>query len=473
MTPVQWTPKPSQPAPPLETGVWGWLYKNLFSSLFNSVLTVIGIIVIFWTVPPFIEWAVVDATWIGDSRVSCDKLAAQGDPGACWVFVKVRFELFLYGFYPEPERWRVNLTGLLLLFSGLPILLSGMIRTEQGRTILQAAGVLLIGLFFGWGPGALAVFMLFSPFVLSRSSLKSVLDERGLSVQLPAALIPGAGIYGIGLVFLDSDAALWLGGMGAVILSPLFFWGKASEMIWRWVFLLLAFPTAAFFILLGGAFGLVYVETHLWGGLFLTLVVAGTGIAASLPLGILLALGRRSEMPVIKTVCITFIEIIRGVPLVSVLFMASVMFPLFLPENVSFDKLLRALVGISLFYAAYVAEVIRGGLQALPKGQYEAAAALGWGYWKMMWIIIIPQALRLVIPGIVVNFLSLVKDTTLVAVIGLMDLLGIVKAAMADPEWIGYTKEAYVFAAVLFWIICFSISRYSMHLERKYHVSFR
>jgi general L-amino acid transport system permease protein len=215
------------------------------------------------------------------------------------------------------------------------------------------------------------------------------------------------------------------------------------------------------------------VETHYWGGLFLTLVVAGSGMVTALPIGILMALGRRSEMPVIKTLCVSFIEFVRGVPLVSVLFMASVMFPLFLPEDVNVDKLLRALVGITFFYAAYMAEVIRGGLQAIPKGQYEAAQALGWSYWKMMGLIILPQTLRLVIPGLANNFLSLLKDTTLVAVIGLLDLLGIAKAAMADVEWLGFTKEAYVFAAAVFWTFCFGLSRYSVHLEKKYHVRYR
>ena len=194
-------------------------------------------------------------------------------------------------------------------------------------------------------------------------------------------------------------------------------------------------------------------------------------MATALPIGILLALGRRSTLPVIRTLCVFFIEFVRGVPLVSVLFMASVMFPLFLPENVTFDKLLRALIGIAFFYAAYMAEVIRGGLQAIPKGQFEAAMALGWPYWKMMALIIIPQTLRLVIPGLANNVLSLLKDTTLVAVIGLLDLLGVAKASMADTEWLGFTKEAYIFAALVFWVFCFAISRYSVYLEKTYHTS--
>jgi len=190
---------------------------------------------------------------------------------------------------------------------------------------------------------------------------------------------------------------------------------------------------------------------------------------ASLPLGIVLALGRQSDMPIVKSVCVTFIEIWRGVPLITVLFMASVMLPLFFPEGMSFDKLLRALIGITLFQSAYMAEVIRGGLQAIPKGQYEAADALGLGYWQKMILIIMPQALKLMIPGIVNTFIALFKDTSLVLIIGLFDVLAIGQAANQDPDWIGYSTESYLFIALLFWVFCFSMSRYSQHLEKKLH----
>jgi len=214
---------------------------------------------------------------------------------------------------------------------------------------------------------------------------------------------------------------------------------------------------------------LPYVETPRWGGLMLTLVVAITGIVASLPLGIVLALGRRSNMPIIRSICIVFIEFWRGVPLITVLFMATVMFPLFLPEGVTFNQLLRALIGVALFSAAYMAEVVRGGLQAIAKGQYEAADALGLSYWKSMRLIILPQALKIVIPGIVNTFIGLFKDTTLVSIIGLFDLLGMVSAGLTDAKWLApnvpYT--GYVFAAGVFWIFCYGMSRYSQHMERK------
>jgi general L-amino acid transport system permease protein len=216
-------------------------------------------------------------------------------------------------------------------------------------------------------------------------------------------------------------------------------------------------------------FGLEYVETSQWGGLLVTLVVAITGIVASLPLGILLALGRQSQMPIVKYFCVTFIEVWRGVPLITVLFMASVMLPLFLPPGTNFDKLTRALIATAIFSSAYMAEVIRGGLQAIPRGQYEAAQALGLPYWNMMNLIVLPQALKIVIPGIVNSFISLFKDTTLVTVIGLYDLLNIISTGSADATWASPQtgNTGYFSAALLFWIFCFSMSRYSQFVERR------
>ncbi len=209
------------------------------------------------------------------------------------------------------------------------------------------------------------------------------------------------------------------------------------------------------------------VETPLWGGLFLTLVISAVGIVMSLPIGVVLALGRRSDMPVVRAICVAFIELWRGVPLITVLFMASVMFPLFMPEGLTFDKLVRALIGVMLFSAAYMAEVVRGGLQAIPKGQYEGAEALGFSYWKMMGLVVLPQALKMVIPGIVNTFIGLFKDTTLVLIIGLFDFLGMVQLAGTNPDWLGFAVEGYVFAAFGFWIFCFSMSRYSQRLEKQ------
>jgi general L-amino acid transport system permease protein len=350
-------------APPAsQTGVLAWLRQNLFSSPFNTLLTLFCLWLLYQIVPPLLNWALLDANFAGTSREDC----VGG--GACWVFVKARFGQFIYGFYPLGERWRVNTAFAILVLSLVPLFLP-----RVRRKIAIAAALLVV------------------------------------------------------------------------------------------------YPVIAYYLFHGGAFGLRVVETSLWGGLFLTLVIAGVGIVASLPLGILFALGRRSEMPIVRAVCITFIEVMRGVPLITILFMASVMLPLFLPEGVNFDKLLRALVGVALFSAAYMAEVVRGGLQAIPKGQYEAAQALGLSYWKMMGLIVLPQALKIVIPGIVNTLIGLFKDTTLVLIIGLFDLLGIVQAALTDASWIGFATEGYVFAALGYWVFCFGMSRYSIYVERKLH----
>jgi general L-amino acid transport system permease protein len=230
-----------------------------------------------------------------------------------------------------------------------------------------------------------------------------------------------------------------------------------------------ALPVFAFFFLVGGYFGLPYVPTQQWGGLLVTMVISFVGIAVSLPFGVVLALGRRSKMPVVKMICVVFIEVVRGVPLVTVLFMASVMLPLFLPAGMTFDRLLRALVGVALFASAYMAEVIRGGLQAIPKGQYEGADSLGLGYWQKMGLVVLPQALKLVIPGIVNTFIGLFKDTSLVYIIGMFDLLGIVRQNFSDAAWASPQTpiSGLIFAGFVFWIFCFGMSRYSMYMERQ------
>jgi general L-amino acid transport system permease protein len=251
-----------------------------------------------------------------------------------------------------------------------------------------------------------------------------------------------------------------------ILLAPQFFDAFPYKRLFG-VITLTAFPVVSVILLAGGVFGLEPVPTEQWSGLILTLVLSFVGIVGSLPIGILLALGRRSKMPVIRGICTVFIEVWRGVPLISVLFMASVMLPLFLPDGVNFDKLLRALIGIVMFQSAYMAEVVRGGLQAIPRGQYEAASALGLGYWKSMRLIIMPQALKLVIPGIVNTFIALFKDTTLVLIIGLFDLLKTVETAIVDPNWRNVATEGHLFAAFAFWIFCFGMSRYSQSLERK------
>ncbi len=256
---------------------------------------------------------------------------------------------------------------------------------------------------------------------------------------------------------------LAIAGLAPLMIPPI------PGKLWSSLYLIFVFPVLAVILLSGGVFGLSPVPTSLWGGLMVTLVVASSGIAGAFPLGIILALGRRSQMPAVRAVSVAIIEFVRGVPLITVLFMASVMLPLFLPGNITIDKLMRALVMVAVFAAAYLAEVIRGGLQAIPKGQFEAADALGLTYWQAMGLIILPQALKLVIPGIVNTFIALFKDTSLVLIIGIFDLLGAVQSAMTDAKWLSPSTPTtgYVFAGFVFWAFCFAISRYSLVIERR------
>lgn len=350
--------------PKLTTGPIAWVRANLFSSWTNTILTVVSIYIAARVAMGVFDWAVVHATFSGADGAACTR---EGS-GACWPFISAKFSQFMYGRYPEEERWRVDLTYVLAL----------------------------------------------------------------------AGLVP--------------------------LMIP-----RAPGKLWLSLYVLFVFPVIAFVLLVGGMFGLPHVGTELWGGLLVTLVVASVGIAGSFPIGILLALGRRSKMPIVRWVSVGFIEFVRGVPLITVLFMASVMLPLFLPPGVTFDKLLRALIGVALFAAAYIAEVIRGGLQAIPRGQFEAADALGLSYPQKMGLIVLPQALKLVIPGIVNSFISLFKDTSLVLIIGLFDLLGIVQLNNSDAKWFSPSTAmtGYVFAGFVFWIFCFGMSRYSQMIERR------
>lgn len=247
-------------------------------------------------------------------------------------------------------------------------------------------------------------------------------------------------------------------------------WLKAPAKGIGALYFFVVFPIASFILLTGwNAIGLTLVPTAFWGGIMLTLLVSIVGIVFSLPFGILLALGRRSRLPLVRLASVVFIEVVRGVPLITVLIMANTMLPLFLPQGVSVDRLLRPLVGVSLFSAAYMAEVVRGGLQAVPKGQYEGAMSLGLGYGRMMYFIVLPQALRIVIPGIVNTFIGLFKDTTLVSIVGLLDLVRAIEASRVDPIWAAPTVSytGYAFAALFYWICCFGMSRYSIMVERK------
>jgi general L-amino acid transport system permease protein len=256
--------------------------------------------------------------------------------------------------------------------------------------------------------------------------------------------------------------------IGVILLVPLLI-PRIPYKIVNAILFFGVFPVVSFFLLVGGRFGLEHVPTSNWGGMLVTLVISFTGISGSLPLGILLALGRRSHMPLVRTVSVVFIEFWRGVPLITVLFFATYMLPLFLPPTWKFDAMLRVLVGVVLFSAAYMAEVVRGGLQAIPRGQFEGATALGLGYWRTMIFVVLPQALRLVIPGMVNSFISLFKDTTLVLIVSMFDLLGQLRASFADPNWATPVTlfTAFAFAGIIYWVFCFGMSRYALFVERR------
>ena len=281
---------------------------------------------------------------------------------------------------------------------------------------------------------------------------------KARSLQWVYGFYPSAERWRVNLVYL----------IGAVSLAGLMI-PAIRFKTWNALFFFVLYPVIAFCLLLGGRFGLTLVETDQWGGLLVTLVLSVTAIVVSAPLGILLALGRRSAMPIVSLLSTIFIETVRGVPLVLVLFMAANMFPLFMPPGINPDKLLKAVIGTSLFASAYMAEIIRGGLQAIPKGQYEGAQAIGLSYWKSMGLIIMPQALKVVIPSIVNNFISLFKDTSLVTVVGLFDLLGIVQSGFNDPKWASAQtgNTGYFALAAIYWVFCFSMSRYSQFIESR------
>lgn len=430
--------------PPLgETGVIGWVRKNLFSSPLNSVLTLLALFLVWIVIPPMLRFAFVDAAWSGVSRLDCADPAQGGNRpegwfGACWPYVGAYFKQFIYGRYPATEHWRVNAVYAMFALGLIPLLIP--------RVPFKGANIAFL---FGIFP--IATFVLLTG---GNIALDGFLPTAGL-------LAPSFGKFLLDFAILVAAACAlgWIFARGSG--SPP---GPAIRNI-------VAFFSALLLVLglCAVDFGLQPVETQFWGGLLVTLVIAVTGIVASLPLGILLALGRRSKMPVVKLVSVIFIEFWRGVPLITVLFMSSVMLPLFLPDGVTFDKLLRALIGVALFSAAYMAETVRGGIQALGKGQYEGAMALGLSYWQMMRKIILPQALKIVIPSIVGAFIGLLKDTTLVSIIGLFDFLGQIQTSRSDATWATPVQAltGYYFAAFVFWIFCFSMSRYSIYMERR------
>ena len=359
----------ARPAPVPMSGARGWMRANLLSTPFNIVLTILIVLLLAWVANELAKFLIFNAVWSGTDRNACLESIQHREIGACWPFVWERWSYFVYGSYPIPQRWRVDLFFVMLA---------------------------------------------------------------------------------VGVVWL-----LWL---------------EALRRDLGVVYSFIVLPVVSYILLHGfELIGMPLVDTVLWGGVLVTVVVASVGIVLSLPLGILLALGRRSRMPTVKLFSVMFIEFVRGVPLITVLFMASVMLPLFVPEALEPDKLLRALIGIALFASAYMAEVVRAGLQGIPKGQFEGAMAVGLGYWQMMRLIILPQALKITIPNIVNTYIGLFKDTTLVFIVGIFDFLRTIEVARIDPKWATpvTSTTGYVVAAVFYLVFCYGMSRYARAMEAR------
>ena len=398
------------------------LNKNINTNNFNAFLSLLIVFVVIKSLPPLLSWFIIDANIAGDSKDACT------GTGACWTYIKIWFNRFMYGMYPNAEQWRINLSFISLAFLGGV----GFFATEKFKKYLTLYYVviypiiafLFIFFFISGGP----VFFDFSYGIIAAV----------ISVIVGFFIPNKFKMY----YFIIVPITIY------ILLKYVFFYEELIE--------------------LGKLEALEWVETGAWGGLSLTFIVSFFCLIFCFPIGLFLSLGRRSDFPIIKYFSIGMIEFWRGVPLITVLFMSSVMFPMFLPEDMFIDKLVRVIIAISLFEAAYVAEVIRGGLQALPRGQYDAAKSLGMGYWKMHILVILPQALKLVIPGIANTFLALVKDTPLIFVVGLLEIVGMLNLAKTNPDWLGFAMEGYVFASVLFFIICYAMSKYSYNLEQKY-----
>jgi len=486
-------------APVRTTGLIGFARERLFNSPLNIMITLIGAALLWLTLVPVVRFMLIDAVWQGSDRNACLESNVGRVVGACWPFIQAKLDQFIYGFYPEDERWRVNLTfalGALLL---LPLLIPRAPAKALNSGLFFAAYP-AIGFFLlrGGGLKGLAVHWVAD---LGSGFASSLVDAGTRFAEAGATMSRGWLSQPIALL---GEAIAWLGrGLGwlvwplewlrdyterfhsplwadltatTVIVSLLvFFFSGGLRNGWRALFRSIAIFVGIAIVIKVMRLdqgGLPIVDTRSWGGLLVTLVVSVTGIAASMPVGILLALGRRSTIPLIRVFSIAFIEFWRGVPLITVLFFATYMLPLFLPGNFTVDGLVRVLIGIALFAGAYNAEVIRGGLQAVPRGQPEAANALGLSYWKTTGLIVMPQALRNVIPALVNSFIALFKDTTLVLIVAIFDLLGQLRASFADPNWATPTTlfTGFAFTGMIYFVFCFGMSRYSLFVERRLNV---
>ncbi len=422
---------PPAPPPVRERGAVKWLRENLFSGPFNIILTLVAIWLLWLAAKDVVPWA-LRGIWRAESLSDCrairDQLYGPGVPAACWAVITERWQQLMFGFYPAGQLWRPPLALVVFLLAVMPILFSDMPR--RLLWLSAAAPFLIFWLIWGgpiWGPVAVAL-----GFVLGWAAWAAVGLATGSRLL---AVIAGLSVPVLYWIFVDRPLAAAL-----------------AEAI---------------------PIGLPRVASNEIGGFTLSFIIGLSGITLSLPLGVLLALARRSELWLVSKVAVIYIEVIRGVPLIVWLLVAQILLNYFLPPGTNFDILLRVVIMVTLFASAYIAEVIRGGLAALPRGQFEAGDSLGLDYWQSMRLIVLPQALKISIPGIVNSFIGLFKDTTLVSIISLFDPMRFASTIRATTEWGGVYWELYVFVAVVFFVICFAMSRYSMWLERRLERSHR
>ncbi|AVO38097.1 amino acid ABC transporter permease [Pukyongiella litopenaei] len=423
---------PEREPPASEIGVLGWIRHNLFSTWLNAILTILSLALIYYVLAGIIPW-VLSPTWSGTSLADCRDILAEAGreghfSGACWGVIHDRWLQLIFGFYPAELYWRPIAAFLLLGVALAPVLFADKM---PAKLLWFSALYPFLFPWLLWGGPIWGPVMALLGFVIGYAVFAAV--NNAMSTLL-------------GLILGVLAAAIWW----------LFLAGAAAEM-------------------LSGILpiGLEPVESRKFGGFMLSITIGVVAIACSLPLGIVLALGRQSDLLIVKYLSVGFIEFVRGVPLITLLFVASLLLNIFMPPGTDFDIILRVLIMVTLFASAYMAEVIRGGLAALPKGQYEGADSLGLNYWQAQRLIIMPQALKISIPGIVSTFIGVFKDTTLVSIIGLMDPLGLSNNIRADSAWNGIVWELYGFIAAVFFILCFSMSRYSMYLERKLQTGHR
>ena len=407
---------PALPPPVNTSGFSGWLRESMFSTPRDTALTIIFGLLILFGLYKLLPWLAFNSVWFADSIRECREI----DTGACFAVVVSRFNQLMFGFYPSESYWRPILTFVLMFVAFAPLLHDNLPR----KMLWFSAAFPLVGWYLLWGGSFAAPVMIIVALLLAYGVARLVISVAGPGLAI------GATILFLVLWFLFAHSAVVSAfSFGAPLLAP--------------------------------------IESAKFGGFMLTFIIGVTGIVASLPLGIVLALGRKSDMPIVKMICVGFIEFIRGVPLITLLFVASTLLNYFLPPGTTFDLILRVLIMVTLFSAAYLAEVVRGGLAALPRGQYEAADALGLTYWQATQKIILPQALKISIPGIVSTFIGLFKDTTLVSIIGLLDPIGIMNPIRSNSDWNGIIWELPIFIGLVFFIFCFTMSRYSMYFERK------